>query len=486
MKHPFDRLKGSLKSAQISTSALVQYSAQEIEKIWSRVLDRRICLGVTGFSGSGKSTFLTSFIYQLMHFPRAILPAFSPALQERLLGVKLHPPEKDWGTFFDFDSGIQSLSSTPPEWPLPTSGLKSLVLEIRYKPKNRLLKIPGRQFNRLFVEIRDYPGEWLLDLPMLKMSYFDWSHECEALYSRDPRTRDLGSFKQLVEDIDPFGQANEKKIREVSDHFVAFLQRCRESGLSLIQPGQFLLSASEVVKDTPFFPLMKLPPKRSDLVKSAPDNCYYKVLESRYKNYTESHVKPFYQHCFSGIDRQIVLVDLPGALNNGKACFEDMRTSLSQVLDSFQYGPNSLLTKLFQPRIDKVVFAASKIDQVLPGQHDNARKLMATLVYDAYRMAHYKQVDTYCEAIASVRATSTRIHDNTEHLVGTDQSGAVGLMGHPDIPDHIPDDDEWLAFNDWQLHTLKPPEGLRLEQGEELPHIRLDTVMRELLGDRFI
>jgi len=107
-------------------------------------------------------------------------------------------------------------------------------------------------------------------------------------------------------------------------------------------------------------------------------------------------------------------------------------------------------------------------------------------LYDAYRKARYKQVDTYCEVIASVRSTSTRTHDNTSHLLGTDQSGVAGLMSHPDIPDHIPTDSEWSAFNDWQLRRLNPPEGLRLEYGEGLPHIRLDIVMRELLGDKFL
>ena len=68
----------------------------------------------------------------------------------------------------------------------------------------------------------------------------------------------------------------------------------------------------------------------------------------------------------------------------------------------------------------------------------------------------------------------------------TDQSGAVGLMSHPDIPDHVPTDDEWSVFSDWQLRRLNPPEGLRLEYGKGLPHIRLDTVMRELLGDKFL
>ena len=485
MKHQFDRLKGSLNSAQKSTGRLVRHSTLEVEKIWSRLLDRRICLGVTGLSGSGKSTFLTSFIYQLMHFTQATLPAFPPILQERILGVELHLPGNGESISFDYMRGIQSLSSSPPEWPLPTSGLSSMELEILYKPKNRLLNLPGKEFSRLLVEIRDYPGEWLLDLPMLGMSFFDWSHECAALYSRDPRARILGSFKQLVEGVDPFEQADEKRICEISEHFIAFLRRCRESGLSLIQPGKFLLTAADVVIDAPFFPLMQLPSQEDEQLKSASENSYYRVLESRFRNYTESHVKPFYQHSFSGVDRQIVLVDLLGALNNGRACFEDMKNSLSQVLDSFQYGNNSLLTKLFQPRIDKVVFAASKIDQVLPGQHENSRILMSAVVYEAYRKARHKQVDTYCEAIASVRATSIRTHENTERLLGTDKSGAAGLMSHPDIPDHIPSDDEWLAFKEWQLHTLRPPEGLRPQHGEELPHIRLDTVMHHLLGDKF-
>ncbi len=110
---------------------------------------------------------------------------------------------------------------------------------------------------------------------------------------------------------------------------------------------------------------------------------------------------------------------------------------------------------------------------------------MSALVYDAYRMARYKQVDTYCEAIASVRSTSIRTHASSSHLMGVDISGTAGLMRHPNIPDHIPTDDEWSVFDAWQLRELTPPAGLRLEQGDGLPHIRLDTVMRELLGDKF-
>jgi len=485
MKHPFDRIKGGFESARKSTAQLVHHSALGVERTWDRLRDRRICLGVTGFSRSGKSTFLTSFIHQLMHFPQATLPAFSPVLKDRVLGVQLHPLGVDGCEAFDYLSGIRALSSTPPQWPLPTSGLSALLLEIRYKPSEGLLRLPGKRFSRLFVEVRDYPGEWLLDLPMLEMSFADWSRECGGLYSTVPRAQLTGYFSQLADAIDPLEQADELRIREISEQFMAFLQRCRTAGLSLMQPGRFLLSEEGCYSGAPFFPLLPALSLDNDKLMSAPENSYYKVLESRYRDYIDTYVKPFYQNSFSGIDRQIILVDLLGALNTGQACFEDMRTSLTQVLDSFQYGHNSILSKLFQPRIDKVVFAASKIDQVLPEQHENVRTLMAALVYDAYRMARYKQVDSYCEAIASVRSTSIQTRNNAPRLVGVDQDGTAGIMSHPDIPDHIPSSEEWQAFQDWHLRHLNPPAGLKLEQGGGLPHIRLDTVMRELLGDKF-
>lgn len=485
MNHPFNRLKGSFKSAKQSTDRLLQRSVLEAERTWDRLRDRRICLGVTGFSQSGKSTFLTSFIHQLMHFPSATLPAFSPILRDRVLGVELHPLGDQEVETFDYLSGAQSLSLTPPEWPQPTKGLSAMLMEIRYKPNKGLFQLPGKPYNRLFVEIRDYPGEWLLDLPLLELGYREWCYESAALYASGLRTQLVGYYQQLEEQVDPFAPADEVKISEIGAQFSAFLQRCRNAGLNLIQPGRFLLPGTDTASMAPFFPLISLMSVDPEKLNSAPDGCYYRVLESRYKTYVDTYVKTFYQNSFSGIDRQIVLVDLLGALNGGQACFDDMRASLSQVLDSFQYGQNSLLSKLFKPRIDKVVFAASKVDQVLPEQHENTRSLMAATVYSAYRMARYKQVDSYCEAIASVRSSSIQTHNNDNHLVGVGLNGAAGLMRHPNIPDHIPTSEDWAAFNDWQLRRLAPPAGLRLVQGEGLPHIRLDTVMRELLGDKF-
>ena len=40
---------------------------------------------------------------------------------------------------------------------------------------------------RLTLDIVDYPGEWLLDLPLLDKSYAQWSAESLALSREAPR-----------------------------------------------------------------------------------------------------------------------------------------------------------------------------------------------------------------------------------------------------------------------------------------------------------
>ena len=60
-----------------------------------------------------------------------------------------------------------------------------------------------------------------------------------------------------------------------------------------------------------------------------------------------------------------------------------------------------------------------------------------------------------------------------------------GMLLHPDIPEQIPSTDDWQALGQWQLRRLMPPEGLQLSTGGRLPHIRLDSILNDLLGDRF-
>ena len=81
---------------------------------YQRLRGQRFCLGVTGLSRSGKSTFITSLINQLLNHDTANLPGFAPVLTERLMGVKLHPPEDTDLKTFDYEESYRTIANAEP------------------------------------------------------------------------------------------------------------------------------------------------------------------------------------------------------------------------------------------------------------------------------------------------------------------------------------------------------------------------------------
>ncbi len=74
------------------------------------------------------------------------------------------------------------------------------------------------------------------------------------------------------------------------------------------------------------------------------------VLKQRYDHYVENNVKSFVERCLKGIDRQLVLIDVVGALSQGSDAFQDVQQALVQILQTFSYGKNNLLSRLFQTK----------------------------------------------------------------------------------------------------------------------------------------
>ena len=132
MKKPTLKTPAFLKKGYRGTARSVSSGAATIAKQAKRLTGRRLCLGITGLSQSGKSTFITSLINQLSHYEKANLPGFSPALSGRLLGVIAHPLEEEEGLKpFAYDSAYQCLTNDPPSWPPSTDDLSGCLLEIR-------------------------------------------------------------------------------------------------------------------------------------------------------------------------------------------------------------------------------------------------------------------------------------------------------------------------------------------------------------------
>ncbi len=484
-----NRIKPQLKKA---SRRLLNYGRKGVIKAGAtvdRLRDRRFCLGVTGLSQSGKSTFITSLINQLINHRHASLPGFSPVLGETLLWVKRHPLEGSELDEFPYDKAYEGLTGASPRWPDSTVGVSGCLLELRLKQPSSMLSALVSDEYSLYLELRDYPGEWLLDLPLREMSFSRWCSQCSAQYGQAPRLELLGDLYQKLQQIDLLAVVDQAVLAELNGEFKEFLKRCKQHGrsLSLIQPGRLLLPG-EVLDDEVlcFVPLLNCSLYSQEQLDGADEKSYFKVCQRRYQRYVSELIDPFYKEFFSRIDRQVVLVDIVSALNSGPDYIDDMRQALTNITDSFAYGRNNRLMQLFQPKIDKVLFAATKIDQVLSEDHEAVRQLLSVIVKQAYSNAQYQGVSPSCEATAAVRASREVDQQGERGIVGADLDGKPMGYIHPTIPTRIPEGDQWQPFLDWTIPSLNPPRGLSYQNSDPIPHIRLDSVLNLLLGDKCV
>src|SRR6185436_722069 len=93
-------------------------------------------------------------------------------------------------------------------WPNSTRRISELRITIEYESARMLKRTLGR--GRLNLDIVDYPGEWLLDLALLRKSYAEWSAEA-LVASRQPHRAGIAEFWHAeLTGAPPSGPANEE------------------------------------------------------------------------------------------------------------------------------------------------------------------------------------------------------------------------------------------------------------------------------------
>ena len=143
----------------------------------ARVLTPAVRLGVTGLSRSGKTVFITSLVHNIL--AGNALPFFEPLAQGRIVRAYLEPQPDDAVPRFDYEGNLEKLTAAEPHWPESTRQISELRLTIEYEPAGAVWRALGTA--TLHLDIVDYPGEWLLDLPLLDLSYEEWSRQAIAL-----------------------------------------------------------------------------------------------------------------------------------------------------------------------------------------------------------------------------------------------------------------------------------------------------------------
>ena len=196
-------------------------------------------LGVTGLARSGKTVFITALVHNLIAGAR--LPFFDAAAQGRLLRVYLEPQPDDAVPRFQYEKHLADLTGDPPRWPESTRRISQLRLTLEYASTKFWKRQLGRE--RLHIDIVDYPGEWLLDLPLLEIDYREWSRTALEQSRTAARKKIARPWHASLSLVDPTDPADEALASTLSDLFKAYLRETRADphALSTLPPGRFLM-----------------------------------------------------------------------------------------------------------------------------------------------------------------------------------------------------------------------------------------------------
>ena len=447
-------------------------------------MDQTVRLAVTGLNQSGKTVFITSLVHQLLHARHdSALPFFDVVSGNRFAGAKIMlQPDVDISSFC-YDQFIQPLTKSSPIWPTRTEALSEIRLAIRFRPSG-FLQSRIADTRTLYLDIIDYPGEWLLDLPMLALSFEQWSAQTLALCQEEPRLTLSAEWRGLVQTLDVGQKAEESLLRQISHLYTDFLMVCKSTqyGLSFLQPGRFTIPGD--LKGTPLLTFCPLPPTSE--TNRGPES-FYGVMASRFDAYKEKVVRRFYKEHFSRFDRQIVLIDLLKALNRGPENFSDMRIALESILQNFHYGTSNVVHRLFSPKIDKLLFVGTKVDHVAANQHHNLERLLNRIVSKPANEAIFQGVEVKTMALSSVTCTRTVVQEHEGRRLSFVQGIPKGrdkaiLLFPGEIPESLPRAADWDA-NRFNFMEFEPPR-LTDPEATALPHIRLDQAFQFLLGDK--
>ncbi|UJQ95436.1 YcjX family protein [Mariluticola halotolerans] len=450
-------------------------------------------LGVTGLSRAGKTIFITALIHNLLTNSR--MPGFGPLADGRLIGAQLTEHPDRGMPRFAYEQHLAALTGKEPHWPESTRRISQIRVTLKFQSGNWLTGMLGT--SQLNLDIVDYPGEWLLDLPLLSLSFAEWSEQALARARRAGSAEDAKPFLEALASIDSAKPALDTDAELLASTFTQYLRASRHDGraLSTLPPGRFLLPGD--MEGSPALTFAPLPTPDQ----AQKHNSLYAMLERRYEAYKSLLVRPFFRDHFARLDRQIVLVDALRALNAGPEAVADLETALTDVLACFRAGSPNPFIQLIARRIDRILFAATKADHLHHASHDRLEAVLNRLVANAARRAKFVGAETRSLALASIRATSEDvIEENGEKLdviVGTPEKGErLGdevYDGKTEIalfPGDLPEKAETVLQPDGEPVDLNfmrfmPPQKLaRTEHGDPiLPYIRLDRALDFLLGD---
>ena len=452
-------------------------------------------LGVTGLSRAGKTVFITALV-------RALTAggAVPPIGATNIAGFRafLEPQPNDDVPRFDYEGHLAALTATPATWPNSTRHISQLRVTLVWDARGWLRQKAGIQ-RRLHLDIIDYPGEWLADIGLLEQDFATWSKHVLELARALRLGPPVMHGQRFRARLAPQRTHPEQIALTGARLFAALLAEQKQAGrlAPSAGPGRFLMPGD--YEGSPLLTFFPLAGGANDLTA---------LLARRYDSYKSIIVKPFFEKHFSRIERQIVLVDVLGALNLGPAAVLEMENALERALHAFRPGRDSWLGRLLGQRVDSIVFAATKADHLHRSNHDRLRAILGKVVNRAQLRANDAGARISLMTIAALRTTEDveragrngepamdcvrGIPIDGEALDGKSLDPAKPLTVFPgDLPDDPIDafDTDILVPGSLSFVRFRPRlavQGAGRDAVVRWPHAGLDRAISFLIGDRLV
>jgi predicted YcjX-like family ATPase len=488
-----------IEQARLAARSVVEYG--------EGLINPTVRLGITGLSRAGKTVFITALVHGLARNGR--FPVFEALSEGRIVRARLAPQPDDAVPRFDYENHVRTLVADR-VWPESTRQISELRLVIEYQSRSGAMR-------QLVLDMVDYPGEWLLDLPLLAKSFEAWSAETLELSRQEPRARLAGPWHAHLATLDAAGPADESAAITAAKLFTAYLTACRSEryAMSLLPPGRLLMPG-----DLAGSPALTFAPLEATQSGVPRDGSLWAMMRRRYEAYKELVVRPFFRDHFARLDRQIVLIDALAAFNAGPEAVQDLERAFQSLLDCFAIGRRTFLSSLLRPRADRILFAATKADHLHHVSHDRLEAILRRMVERAIARADVAGATVDVVALAAVRATREAevrrggatlpcilgVPAPGEQAGSSDRDGFDGSLfdGKTEIavfPGELPDDPDDLFASgarpfrglsaagpegaDFRFVRFRPPPLETTGDGAPaLPHIRLDRALQFLIGDR--
>lgn len=425
---------------------------------------------VTGLSRSGKSTLFTSLMAQLQYRAHGLgiggydgLPLLSVLPSRLVQAVELVA----WSDSpaFPYQHNLESLYAR--QWPDSTKSVSTFAVDIHLRKENQLLhRVFGDSVTRLV--IHDYPGEWLMDLPMIQQSFIDWSAHTFAQQTSEPQKSLSADWHRFIHDFDFSRPANDANAEQLIHAYRAYLLKAKQDGLSRLQPGALLLPPDAF--DLHRWGFCPLPAK----VTANPRHPWLILFQKRYQYFIKQWVVPFRNDFFRHSDKQIILTDLLEGLNYGKDYLYEIQETLNHLVASFVYGKREWYERLHRPMgITKVAFVATKIDMIPPQEQPNLLALLKDISDGAQAQLSEKQVSFEHFTIASIMATKVDQQD----ILFKDPEGKTHRVHFNPIPKLIQN------FNDKAVYPFLKAVPPMIRHEGDIRSLNVDKLLDYMLRD---